>query len=356
MLLREPAVAIPTTTIGAYPKPDFLHLPDWFGAAGGPATRRPTEGYEEALAAFGEDAEDLFARAAEQVVADQVEAGIDVPTDGEVRRENYIHYHCRHLDGFDFERLTEKPVRGGNYVSELPTITGPVRARAPFLPHDWRVAQAFTDRPVKVTLPGPMTICDTVADAYYGDVRALGAALAEALNSEVRALAAAGCRWIQVDEPVFARKPTEALAHGIENVERCFHGVGEDVKRVVHICCGYTDQLDAVDYPKADRGAYLALSGALDEAAFDALSLEDAHRHNDLALFERFARKTLIVGFVAVARSRVETIDEVRERLSTVLGHIEPARLMAAPDCGLGLLPRAAARAKLANLVAACGR
>ncbi|MBT6116493.1 MAG: hypothetical protein HOH66_01340 [Rhodospirillaceae bacterium] len=184
-------------------------------------------------------------------------------------------------------------------------------------------------------------------------MRALGTALAEALNSEVRALAATGCRWIHVDEPVFARKSTEALAHGIENLERCFHGVGEDVKRVVHICCGYTDQLDAVDYPKADRGAYLALSGALDEAAFDALSLEDAHRHNDLALFERFARKTLIVALFGVARSRVETVEEIRARLSALLDHIEPARLMAAPDCGLGLLPRATARAKLGNLVAA---
>ena len=346
-------VPIRTTTIGAYPKPDFLAVPDWFRASAGPDPDRPTADYAEVVAALGTKAESLFQRAAAQVIADQVGAGIDIPTDGEVRRENYIHYHCRHLDGIDFDRLAEKALRNDAYSAWLPTVTGPVAARAPFLPADWRAAQAMTDLPVKTTLPGPMTIADSVVDAHYGDARRLAAALAEALAMEIRALADAGCRWIQIDEPLFARKPSEALAYSIDNVARCFADAPAGVERTVHICCGYPDRLDAVDYPKADPSAYMALAEALSESAVDAISIEDAYRHNALGLFERFGEKTVIVGLVAIAKSRVEPVEEIRDRLAAIAGHCEPARLMAAPDCGLGLLPRSLARAKLANLCAA---
>lgn len=342
-----------TTTIGAYPKPSYVPIPDWFGADEGPDTRWPTNGYEEALRAMGERAEAFFRRATRQAVKDQVDAGIDIPSDGEIRRENYIHYHCRHLEGIDFHRLSEKPVRGGTYVAELPTITAPIRARDHFLPHDWRVAQGFTDRPVKMTVPGPMTIADTLVDAHYGDERRMGAELADALNAEIRALAEAGCRWIQVDEPVFARTPERALAYGFEHLERCFDGVPEEVTRVVHMCCGYPAELDMEDYPKADPGAYFTLADAVDAASVDAVSIEDAHRPNDLALLERFRKTTVILGVVAIAKSRVEPAEEIRARLNDALAHIEPDRLMVAPDCGLGLLGRELALKKLNNLTTA---
>ena len=116
------------------------------------------------------------------MLGDQEQAGIDIPTDGEVPRENYIHYHCRHLDGVDFSNLTEKTLRNGAYVARLPTIRQPVRAKNPFLRHDWQRAQNLTQRPVKVTMPGPMTIGDTTADAYYDDPKQRGADLADALN------------------------------------------------------------------------------------------------------------------------------------------------------------------------------
>ena len=161
-----------------------------------------------------------------------MDAGIDVPTDGEVRRENYIFYQCRHLHGFDFERLTEKVARDGAFTARLPTITGAVTPRELILARDWRVAQRVTDHPVKITLPGPMTIADSVVNKFYPDPRAQGQALAEALNAEVHDLAAAGCRRIQVDEPVFARKPRQALEYGIEHLERVFHGVPEHVQRI----------------------------------------------------------------------------------------------------------------------------
>ena len=339
-----------TTTIGAWPKPEFVRLPDWFTHPEGPDAADPTHGWAGAMAALGDDAEAVIARGVGEAIDDQVSAGIDVPTDGEIARENYIHYHCRHLDGVSFERLEEKSLRNGAYRAWLPAIVGPVRAGAPFLPADYRRAQSCTGRPVKITMPGPMTIGDTTADLHYGDPRERGRDLAAALNREVLALADAGCRHIQIDEPLFARKPDAALDYGFEHLERAFHGCPGHVTRTVHMCCGYPDRLDRADYPKADPGSYLRLADAIEDSSIDAISIEDAHRPNDLSLLERFRRTTVILGVVAIAKSRIEDTGEIAERLGAALGHIDAHRLVAAPDCGLGLLGRDLARSKLANL------
>ena len=340
-----------TTTIGAYPKPDYVPIGDWFNIEEGMSTANATRAYEKDLARAGDAAETLFVRAAGEVIADQVEAGVDIPTDGEVRRENYIHYHCRHLDGFDFHDLTNRVLRDGAYEAELPTIRGRIAVRETgFLVHDWKAAQAGTDRPVKVTVPGPITIADTCADVSYNDPKALTRDLADALNAEIRALADAGCRYIQVDEPLFARKVEDALAFGVEGLERCFQGVPDTVTRVVHICCGYPNYLDQTDYHKADPQSYFQLADALDAAGVDQISLEDAHRHNDLSLLDRFTRSTIIFGSIAIATSTLETVDAVRGRLEGALRHIDRDRLVAAPDCGLGHLSRDLARQKLAVL------
>jgi 5-methyltetrahydropteroyltriglutamate--homocysteine methyltransferase len=305
------------------------------------------------LANLPDDIEELLDRGTHQVVHDQVNVGIDIPTDGEVRRENYIHYHCRHLEGIDFSTLTKKVSRQGAWQARLPTITGPLKARDHFLPQDYHSAQAVTDRPLKMTVPGPMTITDSIADAYYHDEKRLGLALAEALNKEILALARAGCTWIQVDEPVFARKPEQALAYGFENLERCFHGLPEHVTRAAHMCCGYPDHLDQEGFQKADLQAYFQLAEAIEASTIQAISLEDAHRHNDLSLLEHFKTTTVIFGVIAIAKSRVEPVEEIAKRLKAVLEHIDPDRLIVAPDCGLGLLTREIALAKLANMVSA---
>ena len=351
-----------TTTIGAFPKPSRTPIGDWFpdpgdstaGARGeGLLKRWERAGYEQRLAQAGDAAEEAFVKAIEEVVRDQVDAGIDIPTDGEVRRENYIFYQCRNLNGIDFERLTDKVARDGAFTARVPTITGAVVPRELVLARDWRIAQRVTDRPVKITLPGPMTIADSMANEFYPDPQALGRALAEALNEEVRSLAAAGCRNIQVDEPVFARKPGQALEYGIEHLERVFHGVPEEVQRIVHMCCGYPSALDVPDYPKADPQAYFDIADAMDEASVDAVSIEDAHRPNDLSLLERYARTTVLLGVVNIGRSRVEPVEEIAQRIDEALEHIDSRRLVAAPDCGLGLLGRDLALRKLSNLCAA---
>ncbi|MBD3306055.1 5-methyltetrahydropteroyltriglutamate--homocysteine methyltransferase [candidate division KSB3 bacterium] len=341
-----------TTTIGAYPKPSYVPVPDWF-QDGNTAATNSIDAYNRYLQNRPDNTEILLDRATQEVVQEQVHLGIDFPTDGEIRRENYIHYHCRHLDGIDFSVLTEKVMRSGAWINVVPTITGRIRPREHFLPADWKIAQAATDRPVKMTLPGPVTMSDSLVDMCYGDDKELCQALADALNVEILALAEAGCRRIQVDEPVFARKPEKALAYGIECLERCFHGVPREVTRVTHICCGYPATVDDEQYFKASPEAYFRLAGPLDEAEIDAVSLEDAHRPNDLTLLEQFARTTVILGVIAIARSRVESAEEVQSRLQQALEHIDADRLIAAPDCGLGMLDHETVTAKLRNMVQA---
>ncbi len=339
-----------TTCIGAYPKPDYVPIRDWFQVGHDAADYNDTvlKGWSEAP-----EIQPILDRATAEVVADQIACGIDIPTDGEVRRENYVHYQCRHFDGFDFVNLTQRVLRNGAYTAELPTISGPIRARGEHvLVRDWQVAQAASDRPVKITLPGPLTISDTTADEYYRDPRALAFDLAAALNAEIRALAAAGCRYIQIDEPIFARKPQAALDYGCEALNRCFDGLPHGVTRVTHMCCGYPNRLDDTDYPKADPESYIKIARQVDGIA-DQISIEDAHRHNPDRLFPLFTRSRLIVGFITVASSRVEPVDEIAARMAEVLQHLPEDRLIAAPDCGLGFLGRDLAMTKLRNLTEA---
>ena len=156
-----------TTVIGAYPKPDYLKITDWFNAKGGTDTATPTKFYEDEIKKMGADAEAIFDKAAKEVIKDQLDCGIDIITDGEIKRENYIHYHCRHLNGVDFNTLTEKVARTGNYKCWLPTITNKISAADPFLVDEWKSNQSLSNKPVKVTIPGPMTITDTIANTHY---------------------------------------------------------------------------------------------------------------------------------------------------------------------------------------------
>ncbi len=336
-----------TTTIGSFPKPDYVSVRDWF--------HRPYSVTFDAFYFDNRDLETRFALATQAAVTAQIDAGVDIPTDGEMRREHYIFYHLRHLSGVDFEHLQKRKIRTGAWELEVPTIVGRVRPKDRFLPYDYQIAQSYSSQPIKITVPGPMTIADTVADEFYGDPRDLNRDLANALNVEILALAAAGCAHIQVDEPLFARKTEEALEYGIEDLERCFAGVPAEVQRVVHLCCGYPRHLDQPDEDvfKADPAAYFELAETLDEAAVDAISIEDAHRPTDLRLLELFERKTIILGLIAIAKTRVEPTEEIRTRLQEALSHIDRQRLMAGPDCGLGMLDLATATSKLANLTTA---
>ena len=173
-----------TTTIGAYPKPDFLDLPDWFKDKKGTDAEYPTSKWEQAKLKMGEEYEVQIKHASESIIKDQIECGIDIITDGEVRRENYIHYHCRHLSGIDFEKLTKKTARTGNYDCWLPTITNKVEFNGSFLNKEYEFNQSISKNPIKVTIPGPLTITDTIADEFYNDHKMLGVDLGEAINKD----------------------------------------------------------------------------------------------------------------------------------------------------------------------------
>ena len=293
-------------------------------------------------------------RAAKDIIALQIAAGIDEPTDGEVRRKNYIHYYCRHVSGFDFDHLEHGVLRVRAYAADLPATRQAIcHENAPYSPHDFTASQAVTPRPIKFTLSGLMTIMDTTADCFYHDRRRLAADLGDSVNREISALVDAECRHIQVDEPLFARQLDDALAFGMDGLERCFHKVSSGVTRTVHICCGYPNHLDDEDYKKADAASYHRLAGVIDELDFDEVSIEDAHCANDLTMLETFTRKTVVFGAIAVMRSRIEPVEEVIQRLRDALGHIDRDRLIVAPDCGLGMLTRDLAKAKLGVMCAA---
>ncbi|MBL4806449.1 MAG: cobalamin-independent methionine synthase II family protein [Rhodobacteraceae bacterium] len=349
--------SLETTTLGAFPKPKYVPVRDWFDISretGGMNSSQTTRDYTTDSDGAHEA---LFIRAAREVIGIQLDAGITIPTDGEVRRENYIHYHCRHLSGFDFETLEHRVLRDGAYESDLPAIRSAISHSGKLYgPHDYLASQGVSARPVKFTLPGPLTIMDTTADCFYNDRPKLNAALAETVNKEILALVDAGCQYIQVDEPLFARKVSDALDFGMEGLERCFHGVPKSVTRIVHMCCGYPDHLDDDDYKKADPDSYHQLSNAIDGAAFDQISIEDAHCCNNLDLLDKLPTKTVIFGAVAIASSRVETVDEIEARLRMALEHIDRDRLVVAPDCGLGLLTPELATAKLRAMCAAAAR
>ena len=340
-----------TTTIGSFPKPKYLPIYDWFDSArdlGGMNTSKTTVDFTKYFSQNDASHEKLFIKAAKEVIALQVKCGIDIPTDGEVRRENYIHYHCRYLSGFDFLKLEHRVLRDGAYETNLPAIRGKIEHYGNlYAAHDFIVSQSTTNRPVKFTLPGPLTIMDTNADCYYNDRKKLNKDLANTINKEILSLVEAGCKYVQLDEPLFARQVGDALTFGIEGVERCFFKVPNFVTKIVHICCGYTDRLDDENYKKADPLSYFDLAKDLDKMNIDQISIEDAHFKNDLNLLNHFTEKKIIFGALNVTRSRIETKEEIVKRLKCVLNYIDRDRLIVSPDCGLGFLSTVQAEQKL---------
>ena len=183
-MATEGKSGIKTTTIGSYPKPDYATVAGWFDLRE-LHRRSPTRTYSALLRERSHDTEELLHQATREVVREQAEIGIDIPTDGEVHREHYIYYHLRHIEGFDFDNLTVATMRNGNWEAEVPTVVRPLQVGPPFLARDWRVAQSSTDRPVKITVPGPLTIIDSTTNAFYASDQDLAFALADVLAVEI---------------------------------------------------------------------------------------------------------------------------------------------------------------------------
>ena len=344
-----------TTVIGSYPKPEYITLTDWFKTSTMGQYANLTTDYLKNQGS--KDLEEKFMEAIEEVITEQVNLKIDIITDGEIRRENYIHTFCRSLKNIDFNMLTERELRNGAYKTKCPTIINKlgVKDEDKYFSNDWYKSNLIAKKynaTLKFTLPGPMTICGTLANLYYKDDREICNDLVPLLRREVLYLKSLGCKEIQIDEPLFARQPKKAVEWGIDLLNRIIEDIS-DVFFTVHICCGYPNYLDQTDYKKADNDSYDLIATALDNSYVDAISIEDAHCHKDLTFIKKIKRKTIVFGVVAIAKSRVESVSEITERINEVLKFIDQDRLIIAPDCGLGFLPKAILHKKLKNMVEA---
>ena len=331
-----------TTVIGSWPKPSWLS-----------SRRHDVSGWntDREWQFQGEELWKKQDEATEWALRQQEATGVDIVSDGEERRDNYVYYHCRHLDGFDFEHRTRIAGRSGAWEWAMPTITVPIASRQAFLPADYQFVRDRTDRRVKMTIPGPLTIMDSAKDEYYGDEVSLTMDLAAAIRVEVEALAAAGCEVIQFDESAFTRYPQKVFDYGLRALEACFEGA-TGITTVVHVCRGYPIK----GYAKASTDGYTLIASMLAGSKIDQISIEGANRPLDWDLLQRFGDKDVIFGLVDIGEPRIETVEEIEARIRCVLDHIEPDRLSLGPDCGMIFLDPEVAKAKLTNLVEATRR
>lgn len=315
------------------PKPGWLAT-DWYSLSG--SWRLSGPALDEAL----DDATRL-------ALDDQERAGIDIVCDGEQRRPSHHGYFLSHLHGVDFNRMKPKSRRGRTNLQDVPCVVGPVSLRTHRTLDDYRFLRTLTDKPIKMTLPGPCTLIDGVYDDYYGDERALALAFADALREEVRALAEAGCNIVQLDEPAVSRLPDKLHAWGVEAIDHAFDGAA--VTSCVHVCYGYTSRQQG---GKEWKHGYDEIMPALARTRVDQYSLEFAEPDLPPRLLEMLPGKTVQFGVINVGSETVETPERIARRLCEALEVVGPQRLMAAPDCGCAALPRKVARAKLAAMVA----
>jgi len=325
----------PTTIAGSLPKPSWLAEPDklW------PQWR--VAGAD--LAAAKLDATLLAVKL-------QEDAGVDVVTDGEQSRQHFVHGFLEFVDGIDFANKVEMGIRNDRYKAMVPTVTGPVKLKGRVHGAEARHARAHTKRKLKITMPGPMTIIDTIADRHYGDRVTMALAFADLLNAEARALEADGVDVIQFDEPAFNVYMKEVTTWGVEALHRAIDGVG--AKTAVHICYGYGIKAN-IDWKKtlgSEWRQYEQTFPLLAKSAIDQVSLECANSHVPLELVELLRGKDVLVGAIDVATDRVEAPEDVAATLRAALQYVSADRLYPCTNCGMVPLTREVARAKLCAL------
>jgi len=328
-----------TTIVGSLPKPGWLSEPGALRAA---------------WRLRGDELREAQDDAVRLMLAEQEGAGIDVVCDGEMRRRHYIWGFLDGLTGTDTENLGMKRARGARYAASTPVarITGVVTRPAPVLLDALRFARAHTARPLKVTLPGPMTIVDSVLDEHYGmDERSLALHFAELLNAEARDLAAAGADVVQFDEPCFNVYVDKVKDWGIAALERAMAGVA--AKRAVHICYGYgTPAVLAWKSRNRDWGQYGVTLPLLAESSVDQVSVECAASGVDVSVLGALRGKDVLLGVIDVGTEEVEAPARVAERIRAALPYVAPERLLPCTDCGMVPRSRAAAAGKMRALAA----
>ena len=324
-----------TTIVGSLPKPEWLAQPEVLWAP---------------WKLSGSDLERAKLDATVLCIKLQEDAGIDIVAEGEQARTHFVHGFLANLDGIDFEKRTRMGIRANRYEAEVPTVVGPIRRKGPVHAAEARTARAHTSRKLKFTLPGPMTIADTIADAHYGRREDLAFGFAAVLNEEARELEALGIDVIQFDEPAFNVYMREVAEWGIAALERAKEGLA--CTTAVHICYGYGIKAN-LDW-KATLGSewrqYQETFPVIARSSVDQVSLECRNSRVPIELMGLLDGKDLMVGAIDVTTDAVESAEDVAETIRAALRYVAPEKLFPCTNCGMAPMKRDVAYAKMAAL------
>jgi 5-methyltetrahydropteroyltriglutamate--homocysteine methyltransferase len=325
----------PTTIAGSLPKPAWLAEPNKLWA--------PWRLKGDELAAAKDDATLIAIKL-------QEDAGIDIVGDGEQARQHFVHGFLEAVEGIDFNKKVEMGIRNDRYKAMCPTVTGELKLRSRVHAREARLARAHTGKQLKFTLPGPMTIVDTIADAHYGDRVKMAMAFAGLLNEEALGLVADGVDVIQFDEPAFNVYMDQAAGWGIEALHHAIDGVNG--KSAVHICYGYGIKAN-IDW-KATLGTewrqYEKFFPALAKSKIDQVSIECIHSHVPMSVLKLLDGKEVQVGVIDVATDEIETPEEVASVIAEVTKHVAKEKIIPSTNCGMAPMRRDIAEKKLEAL------
>jgi 5-methyltetrahydropteroyltriglutamate--homocysteine methyltransferase len=329
--------ALLTSVVGSYPQPNWLIDRERLGARLPPRVR--ARELWRVPEPFLEEAQDDATRLA---VRDMERAGVDLLTDGEMRRESYSNRFATALDGVDLDDPGVALDRTG-HENPVPRVVGPIRRTRPVEVRDVEFLRSITDRRIKITVPGPFTMTQQAQNDHYPDERSVALAYAEAVNEELRDLKAAGADVVQIDEPYLQARPEQARQYAVEAINRALDGIEDDT--VLHTCFGYAHIVH-------DRLPGYPFLRELGDCLATHLSLEAAQPNLDPEVLRDLPDKTIVLGVLDLGSSTVETPDVVAERIRRALAVVAPDRLVLAPDCGMKYLPRERAFGKLEAMVA----
>jgi 5-methyltetrahydropteroyltriglutamate--homocysteine methyltransferase len=330
------AGALVTTVVGSYPQPDWLIDRERLGDRLPPRVR--ARELWRVPETFLEAAQDDATRLA---VQDMERAGVDVITDGEMRRESYSNRFATALDGVDLDEPGVALDRTG-HENPVPRVVGPIRRREPVEVGDVEFLRSITERRIKITVPGPFTMTHQAQDDHYGDERSLALAYADAVNAELRDLKVAGADVVQIDEPYLQARPEPAREYAVEAVDRALDGIEGDT--VLHTCFGYAHIVH-------DRPSGYPFLRELNECAASHLSLEAAQPDLGPEVLRELPDKVIVLGVLDLGSAEAETPELVAGRIRRALEVLPPERLVVAPDCGMKYLSRELAFRKLEAMV-----
>ena len=331
--MNMPKYLLPTTVVGSYPQPDWL-VDRAMLSKSVPRTRMhemwriPQEHLEQAQ----DDATTLAIR-------DMERAGIDIVTDGEIRRESYSNRFATALEGIDIDKPAIIVARSGQ-ETPVPRVVGKIRRSRPIELRDMEFLRRNTDRAAKITLPGPFTMSQQAKNEFYQDDEELAMAFAEAVNAEALDLQKAGADVIQLDEPWVRNNPDLARRYAVKAINRALAGI--TVPTVVHLCFGY-----AAVVPGSTKPAGYSFLAELADTVAEQISIEAAQPRLDLGVLKDLSSKKIMLGVLDLGNPEIETVDVIADRVRQGLQYVEAERLLPAPDCGMKYMPRNIAFGKL---------